>query len=250
MDLLDFARGEPQDVGMFALSQKAKPRRRWFQFSLGSLILLTTVVCITLAWLANERTRVVRREVAVARIEELDGEVWFADSPKSFGRDRLHPLLGENSNREIVGVKLSGLPVTDNELIHLARLTRLKRLYLFESQVGDAGLIHLAGMRHLEDLWLDRTLVTDAGLAHLARIRSLKSLSLNNTHVFDPGLLHLARLRSLVYLSLTGTHVTDAGLVHLANLTKLEALWLANTKVTTEGVENLRKRLPKVVINR
>jgi len=53
-----------------------------------------------------------------------------------------------------------------------------------------------------------------------------------------------------VVLELRGTEITDAGLVHLTGLTKLQWLHLRNTRVTDAGVNELKKALPKVTIER
>jgi internalin A len=101
--------------------------------------------------------------------------------------------------------------VTDAGLAHLAGLTSLQELNLWDTQVTDAGLAHLAGLTSLQaepvghagdgcgagplgraeepaiaDLIWKRT-VTDAGLAHLAGLKSLQSWKLNLRHAIGDG---------------------------------------------------------------
>ena len=52
----------------------SKPRRRWFQFSLRTLMVLVTVLCVWLG-LVSERAR--KQREAVAAIEALGGWVWY-----------------------------------------------------------------------------------------------------------------------------------------------------------------------------
>ena len=52
----------------------SKPRRRWFQFSLRTLFVLLTVLCVLLA-VTVERAR--KQWEAVAAIRELRGEVRY-----------------------------------------------------------------------------------------------------------------------------------------------------------------------------
>lgn len=64
------------------------PKRRWPQFSLGSLFLLTTLIGIGLALLvvpAENRRRV------VAEVKALHGEVSYAAPPKKAAEERLRP---------------------------------------------------------------------------------------------------------------------------------------------------------------
>ena len=53
--------------------------------------------------------------------------------------------------------------------MHLEGLTNLKKLYLWDTQVTDAGLVHLVGLTNLKWLYLYGTQVTDAGLAELRK---------------------------------------------------------------------------------
>jgi hypothetical protein len=52
------------------------PRRRWFQFSLGTMLLVVTVFSVVLAW---ELNYVRQRRAAIAEIEGLGGGVWLAE---------------------------------------------------------------------------------------------------------------------------------------------------------------------------
>ena len=60
----------------------------------------------------------------------------------------------------------------------------------------------------------------------------------------DTGLEHLKALTELQSLNLDGTNVTDAGLEHLTGLTELYVLSLRNTNVTEDGLNKLRLALP------
>src|SRR5205085_12122702 len=60
-------------IEMAAVSVPLKRKRRWFQYSLSSLGLLVTLVCVALAWLAYERGQVRKRKAAIAAIESFGG---------------------------------------------------------------------------------------------------------------------------------------------------------------------------------
>ena len=53
--------------------------------------------------------------------------------------------------------------------MHLKGLTKLKTLYLNDTQVSDTELAHLKGLTKLTNLEFDVTRVTDAGVAELKK---------------------------------------------------------------------------------
>ena len=194
-----------------------KRRRRWYQFSLRSLMLFMFVCAVGFGWVGKKLEATRREQVAVAEIEKLGGSVWYHEI---VGPDWLVLLV-----RKVQGVFLTDAPVTDAELVHLKRLAGLETLYLDGTQVSDEDLVHLQRLANLELLDLDGTQVTDAGLLHRKALPDLKVLALRSTRV------------------------TDTGLVHLKELTGLEDLYLHDTQVTNEGVEKLQKALPNRTTN-
>ena len=62
------------------------------------------------------------------------------------------------------------------------------------------------------------------------------------------GLKELAPLKGLAHLDLMGTKVTDAGLKEIAQLKALTYLNLTGDKVTDAAVAELKKALPKCMI--
>jgi hypothetical protein len=61
---------------------------------------------------------------------------------------------------------------------------------------------------------------------------------------------HLKTLTALERLSLDETRVSDEGLAHLHGLTRLQYLSLWKTRVSDSGVNELKKSLPRVKVNR
>lgn len=150
--------------------------------------------------------------------------------------------------RSLRALHISSTRVTDVGLKQLAALKTLQTLVLRDTPVTDAGLKEIIGLESLQILNLMRTQVTDAGLKELAGFKSLHTLILAGTKVTE--LKQLADLKSLEYLSLNGTTVGDAGLKELAGLKNLQFLDLFLTKVTDAGVAQLKKELPKLMIQR
>ena len=196
----------------------ASSKRRWFQFSLRTLLAAVTFLAIVPGgWLIYQKQQARRHMEAAANLRNLRAEVYARPQ-------WLWTQLEPNSPGIIVGLSLRYRSVTDADLRPITALRELVWLSLNDTPVGDAGLIHLSGLTGLERLRLDETQVTDAGLTHLA------------------GMPHLRQL------NLYKTQITDAGLVHLAGLANLEELNLQRTQVTPGGVAELQKALPKCQI--
>ena len=256
-----------------------KRKRRWPQFSLRTLLVVTTVMCVALGWWVN---RAEQQRRAVAAILELGGAVTYQSQypvdplveSRGFIRRTLEDRLPQDYFDEVNHVSLMSTSVTDADLSQIEKLRALRIINLLRTQatdvglqhlgrcrtltvitlqgthVTDAGLAHLQGLSSLEALNLGHTRVTDAGLAHLQGFRALRHLDLAKTQVTDVGLVHLQGLRALDDLDLQNTQVTDAGLAHLEGLTALRILNLGNTQVTDAGLVHLRglKRLTQLIL--
>jgi len=147
----------------------AKFKRRWYQFSLGGLLLATTVVAVCLAlWLALIEP-VMRQRLAVRRIEDLYGIVHYASPPsdESGFVGELRQWLWRDFFDAVDRVALPEAQITDVEVAQIAGLKQLTLLNLHNTQVTDAGLKSLRGLSKLEYLGLAGTRVTDQGVEEL-----------------------------------------------------------------------------------
>jgi hypothetical protein len=190
-----------------------KPKLRWFQYSLRSLLLFVTACAIACSWLAVTIQSQRRQGAAAKAIEKAGGTI--VSEPTWLGK-----LLRDGSLVAVTQVILSGEATTDAVLVHLQGLNQLEKLVLADTRITDAGLANLCGLGRLDFLMLGNTQVTDAGLVHLEGLAKLEELWLENTNVSDVGLKHLTGLKHLRVLNLSGT------------------------KVTHEGVEDLLQKLP------
>jgi Leucine-rich repeat (LRR) protein len=218
---------------------KAKPKRRWLQFSLRTLLVLMLVCGCALGWLRHEVQRARAQREAAKPLEELGGDVVYnrVGGPVAYW---LGQLLGEDLDFEPTMVSLDGTPVTDAGLTHLKGLPQLRTLILSHSKITDAGLKHLRGLTRLERLYLRDPQFTDAGLENLQGLTQLTVLDLSSTPVTDAGLMHLKGLPQLRTLILSHSKITDAGLVHLKGLPQLQTLILNHSEVTDAGLEHLQ----------
>ena len=131
-------------------TQPPKPKRRWYQFSLKTLLVVVTLFCVMAGW-GSWRIQQVRSDQRIlARLSEF-GPVSAAYN--NWGR--------------VEGLHLTNQRVTDAELACLKGLTDLQGLSLHSTDITDAGLEHLKGLKNLEALRLERTQVTDEGVKKL-----------------------------------------------------------------------------------
>jgi hypothetical protein len=229
------------DQSMNALSSPPtpKPRRRWLQFSLRTLMLLVVMFGAGFGWLGMKlRQAKVQRE-AVDAVSHLRVSVSY-DRTTSLVPDWLRTMLGDDVFAAVVWADFDDPQVTDADLRHLEGLPQLRTLHLTNAKVTDAGLEHVKGLTQLRHLNLFGTTVTDTGLAHIEGLTQLRYLRLTHTQVTDAGLEHLKGLTQLEDLTLVASQVTDAGLAHLEGLTQLRSLVLASTHVTDAGLEHLQ----------
>ena len=212
-----------------------KPRRRWLQVSLRTLLILVTLLGIWLGWVVN---RGERQRRAVAAIREIGGIVYY-EHDVVVDRGAVFVQLA----KPISTTRSKSIPTTRSgwrgwfpwdcfENVHSVQFPGDK--------VADADLAHLQALKGLHELHIMKAPVTDAGLKHLRGLTTLKSLDLVGTQASDAGLENLAGLTSLTHLNLHTSGVTDAGLVHLKKLTQLTELCLSHTRVTGDGLKHLR----------
>ena len=233
-----------------------KGRRRWFQYSLRSLLAVMLVVCLLLGHVAN-RGRQQRQ--AVARIEQRDGYVGYDWEPESAlwitrhlpvwdskepareppGPKWLRDLMGDEYFQEVVCVRLQG-PATNDDLALIADLDEVRILMLDGSSgVSDRGLEHVGKLHELDTLWLGGTSITDGGLRHLCGLRKLERLDLQVAGITDAGTVHLESLKSLEDLALYGTQIGDPGMQRIRKLDNLRFLGLSGTRVSDASVSAL-----------
>jgi hypothetical protein len=241
-----------------------KPRRRWLQFSLRTMMVMVLICSVPCGWIAYRLKQARDREAAVDRMWKLGGYV--TQIPEAPDEEQtvsvwLEKLLGEDLREYTTWVQFGGrwegvigtwenVQVTDAALEHLRRLPRLQRLTLSAREVTDTQLVQLHQLRELRELHLDGTKVTDAGLVHLRALTEIQVLDLSRNDIYGPGLVHLRELGQLKSLNLECTHVNDAGLLHLHGLASLTELNLDNTDVSDVGAAQLAKALPNCEVIR
>lgn len=154
-----------------------------------------------------------------------------------------------NKQGDIIGLDLPPLSTTDETLVHVAKLTSLKKLDLTMARfVTDEGARHLASLTNLEELKLFASSIGDPGQAYLRNLTQLKWLSLSGKGT-EYGLRHISNLTRLENLSIgfgVGYPVTTVGLEHLKQMKELQELRLDGCEVSDDGLRMIAESFPKL----
>lgn len=143
-----------------------------------------------------------------------------------------------NQSPSLETIELSGCDAAGPETwAAIARSTRLRRLRLNGTSVGNEALTAFGQCAGLRVLSLDDTAVTD--VARLAPLKNLQWLSLVRAPVTDDGLEGLGSLPELRFLRLRGTKISDRGLAAVARFERLATLDLSETSVGDAGIAHL-----------
>src|SRR6185436_7599181 len=162
------------------------PRSRWYQFSLRTMLVGVTLMCVGPGgYLVYQQRLAKREEDAVKILGQLPANQLYTRP------DWLRTLLARRTAGHVVGVGLRSRETQDTDLPPLAELSELVWLDLTDTKVTDQGLVHLTGLTKLKQLRLDETQVSDAGLVHLAKLKRLTMVNLYRTEVTDEGVKKL-----------------------------------------------------------
>ena len=183
-------------------AEPPKRKRRWYQFSLRSLLVFTAVIAVTCGWLGK---RTVRKQIEQSAINALrrKGPI-FTSYDYRTGPNATPPgprwarwLLGDNYFREVEIVNLSGPRFEDEDLTNVREFPYLSLLALLGTKnITDAGLANLRGLTHLKSLHIENSRLRGEGFANLTDLPELRELYLVQIPLTDSGLEHLKPLRS------------------------------------------------------
>ena len=243
----------------------SKPRRRWLQFRLSTLLIAVTLSTLPLGYVAWEREQCRRGKEALEMLQRLaesnDGS--WSQSSLSRRPEWLKDVIGDDDFRAVDEVSLSGDTISDSDLRLLAALPNLHDIGIIDANVTDDGVAYLHNLQFVEGfrVWGNRQ-VTAKDWGFLRDWRQLRSLSFHDNHsdraVPDfPALasledLHvtdipitaailetISRQTTVEYLALNNTGVTDTDLQHLSRLNNLRSLFLIGTKIRGSGLAHL-----------
>ena len=181
-----------------------------------------------------------QRDEGLARLDDVSGPIAL-EFRGDIDDDELRRRVREVAQKYEVGFISSGSGTTDETLAFAAELAGLRALFVWHSQVTDAGLARLRERTELRELRLHGSRqVGNAGLAHLADMTNMVGLDLRSTQVTDQGLQHLHRMTELELLYLSNTQVTAASLQQLRQFPQLRDLAIAGTQIADDDVRHLQ----------
>ena len=254
--------------------------RRWLQFSLRTMLVLTLV---SSAWLGRFVDRARRQKQAIDLILEEDGGVIYqhevkadvdADAWLEGTRDALDldaapapawvcRSLGEEYFLRVVCASLWRHAADDVAAQRLIDLPWLEELHLrgfrgrdFSQLEGVPGLRrvfigsngagirlgHLQASRKLEVLNVQGRF-SDADLEDLEQFAALRELDLSSPSLTDQTLRRIAKLPRLEYLRFSSPGITDAGVKALSTMKRLKTLKLSDPIVKSRLTDETLKHL-------
>lgn len=261
--------------------QAARPRRRWYQFTLRTAGVWIALFCLLLGSFAWWRDRAERQRKVVEELRGLGAKVeyqyWYlTDREKTDGLDWaeyriaepdqefflfawLRSQVGDDYVSRVDQIQLTLSPETTTQSFQLLQNFRsLGRLNLDGSAVSGDDLKSLPFFDTLEGFSLipgqgsdsllhgwgrddTRGVLTDGDLSVFDRAYRLRFLSLQNQSIGEDGVKHLRDCHRLQVLRLGGSSIGDEGLRQLNELTELAELELDQTSITDNGLEHLSR---------
>lgn len=142
----------------------------------------------------------------------------------------------------------AGQKITDQDLADLPLLKRLEKLSISGNPITDVGVEHLARLQDLKEVDLSGSVITDRSLVILGGLRELETIAVSYSHISDSGIRHIASLPKLQVLYLVGTPITDSCAGYISEMKNLKELYVDYTKFTLIGAAEVWKHSPYVSI--
>lgn len=231
----------------------AKPRPRWYQFTLRTLLFSMLILSLLLGGFAWRKQRAGKQAEAVASLRGLrcsvlyDYEVeaikrqstkWPPDSGwpsflvKGLGQDFFHNVNAVNTGDQT--------PSSEERIRFwdsVDRLSKLHQLVLSKGWMDHEGLTRLRHPQKLEILVIASCLVTDDDLKVVGSMTGLKTLQIYGLDypITDEGIAALDDLSELETLLLGSSKITDDSAPHLAKHRKLANLQIVANHLTDKS---------------
>ena len=141
-------------------------------------------------------------------------------------------------------------PITDQDMMMLARQPDLESVALFELPLTDEGLKFMPTCPNMKFLETDGIQVTGNILTGWASLKQLQRLNIANSREFRGENFEYLKQLPLDNLNVKGTAVNDDDLLVIAKLKKLRILNIISTKITDAGLAAFKKARPEVQIIR
>ena len=246
---------------------ETKPKRRWFRFSLRTLFVPVTVLCV---WLGFKVNAARRQKEAVEAILKAGGTVqydyqlspffprasvpwahYFDGKAVPSGPPLLRKLFGDDCFRKVIIVKLDSKAIRESVLPQLNKLPYLENVYLtfvkivsdgsnVSRQIQDSDLVALGQLSRLKLVEIFNANITCSSLAQLTQLRDLRVLTMVSAHIDDSSMELVGAMTQLEWLRVDYAEITDEGLKHLQRLRNLKVLEISyDFGITDAGLKYL-----------
>lgn len=229
-------------------------RRFSLRFTLRTLLLLVTMLCI---WLGIHTQRARRQKELVEEIQRNIGSVEYDFEYRAGGKGKSWApkwLLDRLGIDFFHGVKQ--VHTRERKLLpKLAAMPALVELIIWDHELTDTDLAALRGHPRLQSFrvasdlhatlpgdYPDTTLVGDSSLKLIGELPALEEVAIDGYHITDQGLADLAKSRTLrsIFVDQCDASVTPAAAEPFRERKTVEKLWLRKW-VEHQGDVNLAK---------
>lgn len=242
----------------------SRPRRRWLQFKLRTLLVAMVAACIPLAWLTMKLERTRRQRRAVVAIDNVGGNVWYIGTPKAVPpavgviggghRTLRHNVIPYDSQQRSGNLLAQVVEEATAGDVVAVDFDRRETLVFMQQRAATFG-IRINGQEienDSADKWIlhrrldryGRAVPPDSAASFDWRdfqmLPALELLNLGDLPMDDDDLREIGKLANLRCLLIGNVRdVTDAGLESLSSLTKLRVLSLNGSRITDDGLRHL-----------
>lgn len=221
-------------------------RRRWFQFSLRTLLLMMLVFGCGLGWFTAKRRQAQQAWKRISDAEKVNIVLSAADDNHTTGHiwhegtwleERLGIALPSPLGSAVVKTSRNPTP----ELQELAKFPELTDIWLEVENLTDEQLAPFAGEKRLTTLQIGWSPLRGTGLAYLAGNDSLEDLRLLHCeYLTDEAIYSIPKLPSLTQLTIENCPLTGVSLGHLATACpNLKTLVLDDAPIKMEGLQEI-----------
>jgi hypothetical protein len=232
----------------------AKPKRRWFRFSLRTFLIVITLFSVWLGWKVNAAHEQRRAVAAVRPLGLIRYDYELAPNTMALKPlpelDYCSSLLGVDFFHCVAEISFceESPKKCGDVLRQFGHFPRLRVVLLNEDSLHDEDLRGLENLTGLEYLWLNKNEISGTGFKYLVNSRNLKLLSVADNPVTDESLETISNLPELSDIRLENTNVTDACIESLARLPRLTLVQIFGSHITGDGVRRLKQLRPKLFI--